>query len=87
MIPHNPNVVVASWSPFAHWASTRHVQNLASLGEKDAYFCLCIPVQLWLHAAAASGLLGWAEVVEEGTGVVLLVVLLGWAAGGTESSA
>lgn len=24
MIPHIPNVVVASWSPFAHWASTIH---------------------------------------------------------------
>lgn len=23
MIPHTPNVVVASWSPLAHWASTR----------------------------------------------------------------
>lgn len=35
MIPHNPNVVVASCSPFAHWASTRGKRSeFSELSEK-----------------------------------------------------
>lgn len=50
MIPHTPNVVVPSWSPFAHWASTE--RELSEFSTSEEKGCLRLSRYSWPSLAS-----------------------------------